>query len=68
MEFISKTLGNLGPFNIYLHQLPHLQKRKNYYTVLVLSGIVLIVFPVARMRLYFGFLMKTMLFTQGCFS
>jgi len=40
--------------------------RKN--PVLVLAGIELIVFVAAGMRLCFGFLQKTLLTTQGCFS
>jgi len=37
-------------------------------TVLVLAGIELISFTVASMGLCFGFVLKTVLIIQGCFS
>ena len=42
-------------------------RRKSVSSVLVLAGIELIFFIVARMRLCFGFVLRTVLIIQGCF-
>ena len=39
-----------------------------FHSVLVLAGIELIFFIAASMGLCFGFVLKTVLITQGCFS
>ena len=39
-----------------------------YFTVLILAGIQLIFFIVAGMGLSFGFVLITVLITQGCFG
>ena len=44
------------------------QPEANLLAVLVLAGIELIFFIVASMGLCFGFVLETVLITQGCFS
>ena len=65
---IRKTItGERGPENLFCNAFLPYSRFHLYLPLLVLAGIELILFTVANMGLWFGFVLETVLIIQGCF-